>query len=110
MGSRHLFPFVPLVALGLAEAVGTLNRESFRRLALFLKVVFLFAGFAHSRYGGPAEPVEGHSGGGACRLLAREDLPCAQRCTGKRFKELLVGNPLPPLGAARCVAVVKGAR
>jgi len=58
MGGRYLFPFVPLVALGLAEAVGALSREGFGRLALLLGAVFLLAGFAYSRYGRPAEPVE----------------------------------------------------
>ena len=58
MGSRYLLPFVPLVALGLAEAVGTLSQEGFRRLALLLGATFLLTGFAHSRYGRPAEAVE----------------------------------------------------
>jgi hypothetical protein len=58
MGSRYLLPFVPLVALGLAEAVGTLSREGFARLASLLGATLLLVGFAYSRYGRPAEPVE----------------------------------------------------
>jgi hypothetical protein len=58
MGGRYLFPFVPLVALGLAEAVGTLSREGFRRLALLLGATLLLVGFAYGRYGRPTEPVE----------------------------------------------------
>jgi hypothetical protein len=58
MGGRYLLPFVPLVALGLAEAVGTLSQEGFRRLALLLGAMLLLVGFAYSRYGRPAEPVE----------------------------------------------------
>jgi hypothetical protein len=60
MGGRYLLPFVPLVALGLAEAVGALGREGFRRLALLLGATFLLAGFAYSRYGRLAEPVENY--------------------------------------------------
>jgi len=58
MGSRYLLPFVPLVALGLAEVMGTLSREGFRRLALLLGATFLLAGLVYSHYQKPAEPVE----------------------------------------------------
>lgn len=58
MGGRYLFPLVPLVALGLAEAMGELSREGLRRLTLFLGAMLLLAGFAYSRYQRPAEPVE----------------------------------------------------
>jgi len=58
MGGRYLFPFVPLAALGLAEAMGALRREGFARLAPLLGATLLLAGFAYSRYQRPAEPVE----------------------------------------------------
>jgi hypothetical protein len=73
MGGRYLFPFVPLVALGLAELVGTLSQEGFRRLALLLGATFLLAGFVYSRYGRPAEPVEDYwKYGYLSFVLARE--------------------------------------
>jgi hypothetical protein len=90
MGGRYLLPFVPLVALGLAEAVGTLSREGFRRLALLLGVVFLLAGFAYSRYGRPAEPVEDYWKYGYLSLaLVREGKVEAVYLQDGRYRFLL---------------------
>gem|GEM_PF-2432578 len=90
MGSRYLLPFVPLVALGLAEAAGTLSQEGFRRLALLLGVVFLLAGFAYSRYGRPAEPVEDYWKYGYLSLvLVREGKVEAVYLQDGRYRFLL---------------------
>ncbi len=78
------------MALGLAEVVDTLSQEGFRRLALLLGVVFLLAGFAYSRYGKLAEPVEDYWKYGYLSLvLAREGKVEAVYLQDGRYQLLL---------------------